>query len=97
MCLILALGLLTPRLIMVILWLAPSHYLSNAYDTWVWPLLGFFLLPTTTLAYAVAENEFGGFKGWGAVITILGVLFDLGVLGSARGRGIVRRDRGYGG
>jgi hypothetical protein len=27
------------------------------------------------------------------VITVLGVLFDLGVLGGARGRGILRRDR----
>jgi hypothetical protein len=92
MCLIFALGLLTPRLIIIILWLTPSHYLTNAYDSWVWPVLGFFFLPTTTIAYAVAENEFGGFRGWGIVITILGLLFDLGVVGSARGRGIFRRD-----
>jgi hypothetical protein len=92
-CLVVVLALLMPRLIMVILWLSPSHYLSHAYGTWVWPLLGFFLLPTTTLAYAVAQNEFGGFRGWGAVITILGALFDLGILGSARGRGIFRSDR----
>ena len=89
MCLLVALALITPRLIMVILWLLPTHYLSHAYGTWVWPLLGFFLLPTTTLAYAIAVNEFGGFRGWGAVITILGLLGDLGVLGG--GRGILRR------
>jgi hypothetical protein len=88
-CLLVALALIAPRLIMVILWLLPTHYLSNAYGTWVWPLLGFFLLPTTTLAYAIAANEFGGFEGWGAVITILGLLVDLGVLGG--GRGILRR------
>jgi hypothetical protein len=91
-CLVVALALLTPRFVMVLMWLF-SDYLSHAYGTWVWPLLGFFLLPTTTIAYAIAQNEFGGFRGWGAVITILGVLFDLGLLGSARGRGILRRDR----
>jgi hypothetical protein len=92
MCLVVALALLTPRFVMVLLWLF-SDYLSHAYGTWVWPLLGFFLLPTTTIAYAIAQNEFGGFRGWGAVITVLGVLFDLGLLGGARGRGILRRDR----
>jgi hypothetical protein len=88
-CFLVALALITPRLIMVLLWLLPTNYLSHAYGTWVWPLLGFFLLPTTTLAYAIAANEFGGFQGWGAVITILGLLADLGVLGG--GRGILRR------
>jgi hypothetical protein len=93
MCLVVALALLTPRFVMVLMWLF-SDYLSHAYGTWVWPLLGFFFLPTTTIAFAIAQNEFGGFRGWGAVVTVLGVLFDLGVLGGARGRGILRRDRG---
>ena len=93
MCLVVVLALLTPRFVMVLLWLF-SDYLSHAYGTWVWPLLGFFFLPTTTIAFAIAQNEFGGFRGWGAVVTVLGVLFDLGVLGGARGRGILRRDRG---
>jgi hypothetical protein len=91
-CLVAALALLTPRLIMILLWLLPTHYLSNAYGTWVWPLIGFFVLPTTTISYAVAENEFGGFRGWGIVITILGVAVDLGLLGT--GRGVFRRGRG---
>jgi hypothetical protein len=91
-CLVVVLALLTPRLVMVLMWLF-SDYLSHAYGTWAWPLLGFFFLPTTTIAFAIAQNEFGGFRGWGAVITVLGVLFDLGVLGGARGRGILRRDR----
>ncbi len=92
MCLVVALALLTPRFVMIVMWLV-SDYLSHAYGTWVWPLLGFFLLPTTTIGYAIASNEFGGFRGWGAVITVLGVLFDLGVLGGARGRGVLRRPR----
>ncbi len=54
----------------------------------MWPLLGFFFLPTTTLCYAIAANELDGFTGWGAALTILGVLIDAGLRG--RGRGLLK-------
>jgi hypothetical protein len=88
-CLIVLLVLLLPRTVMVVLWLF-SDYLSTAFGTWVWPLIGFFLLPTTTLAYAVAENRYGGVGDIGLVLVILGVLVDLGALGGG-GRGAGRR------
>jgi hypothetical protein len=88
-CLIGLFVLLLPRTIMVVLWLA-TDYLSTAFGTWVWPLLGFFLLPTTTLAYAVAQNRYGGVEGIGLLLLILGVLVDLGVLGGG-GRGVGKR------
>jgi hypothetical protein len=85
------LGLLTPRLIMVVLWLF-TDYLSRAFDgSWLLPLLGFFLLPTTTLTYAIAENSMDGLRGLGLVIVILGLLVDLGILGGSRGRGLFKR------
>jgi hypothetical protein len=101
-CLGVALALVVPRLVMVVLWIF-TDYLSAGFGTWTWPLLGFFLLPTTTLGWAIAANEFGGFEGWGIVIVALGVLLDLGlVLGSRGGRGWVgkrvardRRRRGW--
>lgn len=92
MCLVAALALMMPRLVMILLWLLPTNYLSDAFGSWVWPLLGFFFLPTTTIAYAIAQNEFDGVTGWGLVVVILGVVLDLGLLGGARGRGIFRRD-----
>ena len=89
-CLIVLFVLLLPRTIMVVLWLS-SDYLSTAFGTWVWPLIGFFILPTTTLAYAVAENRYGGVRGGiGLVLVILGVLVDLGAIGGG-GRGAGRR------
>lgn len=88
-CLIGLLVLLVPRTIMVVLWLF-SDYLSAAFGTWVWPLLGFFILPTTTLGYAVAQNRYGGVQGIGLVLVILGVLVDLGAIGGG-GRGIGKR------
>jgi hypothetical protein len=82
-------ALVTPRLVMIVLWIF-SDYLSRAYDGIVVPLVGFFVLPTTTLAYAVAENETGGFRDWGAIVVIVAILLDLGLWG--RGRGIFSRD-----
>lgn len=83
-CLGIAIGLVTPRLVMVVLWLF-SDYLGRAYDSVIVPLAGFFLLPTTTLAYAVAENEVGGFRRWGAILVIVAVGLDLGLWGGGRG------------
>ena len=88
-CLIVLFVLFVPRTIMVVLWLF-SDYLSTAFGTWVWPLIGFFVLPTTTLAYAVAQNRYGGVEGMGLLLVILGVLFDLGAIGGG-GRGAGRR------
>ena len=85
-CLLVLAVLAIPRTIMVVLWIF-SDYLSQAYGTWIWPLLGFFFLPTTTLGYAVAQNRYGGVRGWGLVLVVLGALVDLGALGSGRGLG----------
>lgn len=73
-----------PRVVMVALWIF-SDYLSRAYDGFLIPLLGFFFLPTTTLAYAIAEIEVGGFRRWGAVLVVIGVLLDVGIWGNGRG------------
>jgi hypothetical protein len=83
-CLIFSVVLAVPRLLMVGLWIF-SDYLSTAFGTWIWPFLGFFLLPTTTLGYAVAQNRYDGVTGWGLVLVVLGVLIDLGALGGGRG------------
>jgi hypothetical protein len=85
-CLLVLAALAVPRTIMVVLWIF-SDYLSQAFGTWVWPLIGFFLLPTTTLGYAVAENRYGGVRGWGLLLVVVGVLLDLGALGGGRGIG----------
>ena len=87
MCCVLALlAFLGPRLVLFLLWLF-TNYLSRAFDTLLWPLLGFLFLPWTTIAWAIAQNELGGLNGLGLLVVILGVLADVGVLGGgARGR-----------
>lgn len=83
-CLAAAFVLAMPRFVMVVLAVF-GDYLGRAYDGWVLPLLGFFLLPTTTLAVAVAENETGGLRSWGLLLVVLAVLIDLGIWGGGRG------------
>ncbi len=67
----------------------------QAFEHWVWPLLGFFFLPLTTLAYAFSFSSLGATGevpplGW--VLIILAILTDLGLLGGgSRAR---RRKRG---
>jgi len=86
-CFLILLGLISPRLVLFCLWLF-TDYLSRAFTGWFWPTVGFFFLPMTTLAYAVAENEFHGFDGIGLVILLVGLAADLGLLGfGARSRG----------
>lgn len=81
-CLLGCLALATPRLVLALVWLT-SDYLGRAYHTVIWPLLGFFFLPLTTLAYAFAYNSTGGrVNGGYLALVVLAVLIDLGLLGS---------------
>lgn len=81
-CLLAILALGFPRLVIILLALF-SGYLSSAYQTMLWPILGFFFFPFTTLAYAVAMNENGGsVNGLYLVLVVVAALLDLGSLGS---------------
>jgi hypothetical protein len=95
MCLVVLLGLLMPRTVIVVLWLF-TDYLGRAYQGWILPTLGFFLLPTTTIAYAIAKNALstasGGLRTSGVIVIVLGVFIDVGLIGSGRGAA-KRRDR----
>lgn len=79
-CLVGAIAFFFPRLA-IILVVIFSDYIGNAYQTTIWPLLGFFFLPLTTLAYAFAINNHGSVSGIYLVLIILTVLMDLGILG----------------
>ncbi|MGA9160449.1 MAG: hypothetical protein WB297_06245 [Actinomycetota bacterium] len=92
-CLFALVALITPRFILFILWLF-TDYLNTAFSSGWWGLLGFIFLPTTTIAYAIAQNEFttvtGGIEAMGIVVIVIGVAIDLGLLGGS-GRGVARR------
>ncbi|MBW2375640.1 MAG: hypothetical protein JRF55_06530 [Deltaproteobacteria bacterium] len=75
----LALG--TPRVAIVLVILF-SNYIGRAYDTTLWPLLGFFFMPLTTLSYAFAINSNGSVDGMHLVLVVVTVLLDLGLVGA---------------
>jgi hypothetical protein len=83
-CLFALFSLITPRFVVVVLWLF-TNYLATAYGSWFWPTLGFFVMPTTTIAYAVARNDLstraGAITAGGVVVIVVGVVVDLGLLG----------------
>ncbi|MGZ4150390.1 MAG: hypothetical protein ACXVQJ_10145 [Actinomycetota bacterium] len=83
-CLFALFSLITPRFVVVVLWLF-TNYLATAYGSWFWPTLGFFVMPTTTIAYAVARNDLstraGAITAAGIVVIVVGVVVDLGLLG----------------
>lgn len=87
-CLIAIIALGFPRLVIVLMVIF-SDYIGNAYQTVLWPLLGFFFLPLTTLAYAYGMNSNGSISGWYLALVVLAVLIDLGMLGGGAkaGRG----------
>ncbi len=64
-CIAVLLALISPRLAIFFVWVF-SDVLERAYEEWWLPLLGFFLLPWTTLAYAVmwsaGRNDVTGFE-----------------------------------
>lgn len=79
-CIVILLLFMGPRLVIFLTWLF-SSYFARAYDSLLWPLVGFFFMPYTMLCYAIAMNNLGGVQGIGLVVVIVGVLVDLGVIG----------------
>jgi hypothetical protein len=79
-CLIPLLAIISPRLALFVVFLF-SNLLSHAFDSWVLPLIGFFLLPWTTLAYAVMWSVgTHGVEGFEWFIVIVAFLVDLSSL-----------------
>jgi hypothetical protein len=84
-CLIALVALISPRLALVLMWLF-SDLLSRAFDSWIIPLLGFVLLPWTTLAYAAfwdlgAGREVAGVEWF---FVVLAFVIDLGAYTQGR-------------
>jgi len=87
-CLLALLALISPRLVLFLLWLF-DDIIGRAFDGWAVPVLGFFLLPWTTLSY-VAFWDWGPGRHVTGVewfFVILAFVIDLGAyFGGSRGR-----------
>jgi hypothetical protein len=86
------LALSTPRLALLLV-VFFSNYIGRAYESPLWPFLGFFFMPLTTLAYAWAINNHGSVDGGFLVVVVLAVLIDLGIIGGSAKNRYRARDR----
>jgi hypothetical protein len=76
-CLFVALALAVPRVVIVLLWLFTSWF-HGLFDTILWPIIGFILLPTTLLWYTVVQHWFGGHWGlWSVIGLVVALMIDL--------------------
>lgn len=92
-CLLGCLALLFPRVIILLVWLFGGGYFASAYQTVIWPVLGFIFMPITMLAYAFAMNANDGqLNGIYLILFVIAILIDLGLLGGG-GAGARRRRR----
>ena len=94
-CLIGCLALAFPRVALFLVWFFNGGYLMRAYQSWIWPLLGFFFLPLTTLTFAFGVNSLGRggeMSAFGWLLTLLALAADLGLWGGG-GRNALRARR----
>ena len=82
--------MMTPRVAMVLI-LIVTDWFSRAFDSKLWPVLGFLFMPYTTLAYMAAQLNTGELRGWWMALFIVAIVVDAGHWGG--GRHAVRRRR----
>ena len=76
-CLLVLFALVSPRLALFVVWLS-SDLLSRAFESWLVPTIGFFILPWTTLAYALMWSSGNHVTGLEWFIVGFAFLIDLG-------------------
>ena len=91
-CMVGCLALVTPRVAIVLVVLF-SDYVGRAYETTIWPFIGFLFMPLTTLAYAFAINSRGSVEGLHLFIVVVAVLIDLGLVGGSASKRRFRRKK----
>jgi hypothetical protein len=78
-CFILLLGSVAPRLALFLMAIFNWSAITKPFNgEWIWPVLGFFLIPFTTLVYVLIYNWQGSVHGFSWFFVILAFFFDLG-------------------
>jgi len=92
-CLPMILAVFFPRLVLILIAIFTSWF-SAAFETALWPFLGFLFMPYTTIAYmaAMLNNHHVVSGGWLAVV-VVAALFDLGGHGHFAQRRAWKRSR----
>ena len=75
-CFVFLFALVSPRLALFFILLF-SDWVGQAFDGWFLPVLGFFLLPWTTLAYIVMWEITPGVEGFEWFVVVFAFFVDL--------------------
>ncbi len=76
-CLFALLALITPRLVVVVLWFF-TNWFRGLFDSLLWPVLGFVFLPTTLLWYSAVQHWFAGhWTLWPVVGLVIALMIDV--------------------
>ena len=83
-CLFVLVALAAPRLVIVALWLLTGWF-RGLFDTVLWPVLGFFFLPTTLLWFTAVHHWFDGrWTLWPIVGLVIALAIDVSPAGGKR-------------
>jgi hypothetical protein len=87
-CLLALFGAIWPRVVLALIYIFDPPIPRRAFQTALWPLLGFIFLPTTTLAYELCSVYIAGGMSnvLSIILVIIALLHDLGQFGSLRSR-----------
>ena len=76
-CLFAIFALVTPRLVIALLWFF-TNWFNGVFNTILWPILGFIFLPTTLLWYSAVQHWFGGqWTLWPIVGLVVALVIDV--------------------
>jgi len=79
-CFIALLGVIAPRVLIVIWWLVDPSRWTATFNTQLVPALGFVFLPWTTIFFVLFSSS-GSLTGLGWVFVVLGLIGDVGTYG----------------
>jgi len=75
MCLALLLSAISPRLALAVVWIF-TEWVSDAFTTWIVPLIGLIFLPWTTLFWVLTFQLTGSFGVAVFVAIFFGMILD---------------------
>jgi len=78
------------RIMLLMYWIGRPLQMDAAFNTFIFPCLGFLFLPFTTLMYVWLVQGVGGIQGLDWLWLILAVLLDISTVASA---GVANRNR----
>jgi hypothetical protein len=83
-CLFALFALLTPRLLVVVLWLF-TRWFEGVFSSVLWLVLGLIFLPTTLLWYTAVQHWFAGqWSFWPVVGMVVALAIDVSPAGGRR-------------